>query len=79
MLDELPFGAFVEIEGPDADSIRQTAEALGLAWDKRIPSSYLSLFQKARQNRGLKFRDLTFANFDHLVIEPADLEVSPAD
>ncbi len=79
MLDELPFGAFVEIEGEDADSIRQAAEALGLAWEERIPSSYLHLFERARQSRGLTFRDLTFANFDGLEIQAADLGVAAAD
>jgi adenylate cyclase class 2 len=79
MLDELPFGLFVEIEGESPESLRETAEALGLDWGKRIPSNYLALFEKARQARGLRFHDLTFENFNGLQIEAADLQVVPAD
>ncbi|MEZ0395905.1 MAG: class IV adenylate cyclase [Anaerolineales bacterium] len=79
MLDELPFGAFVEIEGEDAASIRRAAEDLGLAWDRRIPASYLHLFEKVRRKRRLTCRDLTFANFEGLSIIATDLGVLPAD
>lgn len=79
MLDELPYGFFVEIEAEDPAAIREMAETIGLDWGKRIPFSYLNLFEKVRQARGLPFRDLTFENFDGLRIEAADLQVRPAD
>ena len=63
MLDELPFGTFVEIEGPDLVRIRRTAERLGLPWDERLPLSYLTLFDRLRQRHAWPFRDATFANF----------------
>ena len=46
MLDELPYGNFVEIEAPCADSIHATADTLGLKWDAFIAESYLALFER---------------------------------
>jgi adenylate cyclase class 2 len=63
MLDELPFGTFVEIEGEDLVQISRTAESLGLPWEERLPLSYLTLFDRLRQRHGWPFRDATFANF----------------
>ncbi len=79
MLDELPYGSFVEIEAEDPDALRETATALGLDWEKRIPVSYLNLFEKVCQARRLTFPDLTFENFSGLHIEAADLQVQAAD
>lgn len=78
VLDELPYGNFVELEGPDEAALRQSAEALGLRWDRRFAGSYLSLFERARRKHGLKFRDLTFANFAGLRVSPAELGLEPA-
>lgn len=75
MLDELPYGCFVEIEG-QASAIDHAAEQLGLAAARRVPGTYLSLFEALRQRRNLPFRDLTFANFRELRIAPADLGLS---
>jgi adenylate cyclase class 2 len=61
-LDTLPFGQFLEIEGEKKD-IRQTAEALGLHWDKRITDNYLSLFASLKKQLDLPFEDVTFENF----------------
>jgi len=75
MLDELPFGSFVEVEG-DAEGIRRVAHRLGLAWERAVSASYALLFDDARSEFGLPFHDLTFANFaDH----PVRLKVEPAD
>jgi adenylate cyclase class 2 len=62
-LDEMPYGNFMEIEGPDGTSIRAAAEILGLDWDERILDSYIALFDRLRAHMGLTFRDLSFANF----------------
>ncbi|MER3458938.1 MAG: adenylate cyclase [Chloroflexota bacterium] len=75
MLDELPYGCFVEIEG-QVSAIDRAAAQLGLAAAQRVPGTYLSLFETLRQRRNLPFRDLTFANFRELHITPADLGVS---
>jgi adenylate cyclase, class 2 len=78
MLDELPFGNFVEIEG-ERDAIRSVAEALGLDWTTAIPRSYHALFEQARDRLFLTVRDLTFEAFGEVVVAPADLGVQPAD
>ena len=79
MVDELPFGSFIEIEAPNAVLIEGVAQMLGLDWSKSIKTSYLGLFAIARANRGFDFRDLTFHNFEGVNITAADLEVQPAD
>lgn len=66
MLDELPFGVFVEIEGADLGRVRQAAENLDLPWEERLPLSYLGLFERLRQRHAWPFRDATFANFSDL-------------
>jgi adenylate cyclase, class 2 len=78
-LDELPFGNFVEVEGPDPGQIREIASQLGLDWQARIRKSYTSLFERLRDDRQLPFRDLTFANFKELRVSAAELGVHPAD
>jgi adenylate cyclase class 2 len=62
VLDELPFGDFVELEGDEAQ-IRTVAQRLGLRWEQRILDNYLLLMERARAHYDLPFRDLTFENF----------------
>lgn len=78
MLDELPYGNFVEIEG-ELDKLKPIAEKLGINWDSAIPIGYYVLFEKVREARGLKFRDLSFENFKGLEIRKDDLGVQVAD
>ena len=75
-LDEMPFGTFIEIEGPDTDSIRGTAEKLGLVWNERIVLGYMTMFQILKERLMLEFRDLTFGNFKGIQISLADLDFS---
>ena len=63
VLDELPFGDFVELEGPADSSLKAVAARLGLDWSQRILANYLALMELARQTFDLPFRDLTFTNF----------------
>jgi len=62
VLDELPFGHFVEIEGDNLDRIRAVAQALLLDWDRRCKLSYLELFYRLNEKRGQSCPDLTFAS-----------------
>jgi len=78
MLDELPYGKFIEIEG-ELGTLRPVAEWLGLDWAKAIPASYHSLFERLRKSRGLTFRDLTFDNFRTVRVSPQDMSVDYAD
>jgi len=74
-LDEMPYGSFAEIEGPDGASIRKTAGVLGLDWDKRILDSYIMLFDRLRERLGLAFRDLSFENFKSLTVTEEMLDL----
>ncbi|MBN2388057.1 MAG: class IV adenylate cyclase [Anaerolineales bacterium] len=78
-LDEMPFGSFVEIEGPHPAAIRAAARNLKLEWTHRISASYLDLYDRLKARRGLAFRDLTFENFAGLDTGPADLGIRAAD
>ena len=72
-LDEMPFGNFCEVEGPDIDSIRGAAELLGLDWEKRSTLSYLALFTNLKEKLGLIMRDLTFETFKDIKVGHQDL------
>jgi adenylate cyclase class 2 len=78
-LDKMPYGNFIEIEGPDPASIRHVNEQLGLDWDQRVPESYTMLFDRLRDTLGLPFKDLSFANFAGLDITMDVIDVRPAD
>lgn len=71
-LDEMPFGTFCEIEGRDADQIKELSGRLGLHWDDRINESYLALFERVKARRNLNMRDLTFDAFRGMGILPQD-------
>ena len=66
MLDELPYGCFLEIEGPDLASIQNAASALNQDWEKRVQRSYLSIFSRLKEALGLEFAEVTFENFDRM-------------
>ncbi len=63
MLDELPFGNFAEIEGPDIKQIASLAERLNLEWERRVALNYIGVFDDLRRHMKLPFRDATFDNF----------------
>jgi adenylate cyclase class 2 len=79
MLDEMPFGKFIEIEGPDGTRIREASHKLGLRWAARIAANYAVLFQAACQSLEIKTHNLTFADFDDIVVLPDHLGVHLAD
>jgi hypothetical protein len=78
-LDEMPFGNFAEIEGRDAETIRAVAVQLGLNWEARSLMSYLGLFDRVKQKRGLAARNLTFDELSGQHFTAQDLELMPAD
>lgn len=67
VLDELPYGNFVELEGAEQD-IKQVAAAAGMNWETRIDNNYLGLLYLVKQQYGFEFRDLTFENFADVAI-----------
>ncbi len=72
-LDEMPYGTFAEIEGPDGKTIQETARRLDLNWEARIIDSYLVLFDRVKSAIGLTFRDLTFENFKGVIVPASAL------
>lgn len=66
-MDTMPFGHFLEIEGPP-DAITATIDRLGLLWHRRIIDNYLGMFERLRMEARLPFSDLTFDNFQHVKV-----------
>ena len=79
MLDELPYGNFVEIEGGDSKMIRAVSDQLNLNWDAAIGTSYTALFERARKTLRFVFRDLSFENFAGIEVNASHLGVRAAD
>jgi adenylate cyclase, class 2 len=78
MLDELPYGNFVEIEGP-LETLKPLTQKLRLNWEAAIPATYHELFGRVQRKRALTFRDLSFRNFQNIKLVVADLGVEFAD
>ena len=72
-LDSMPYGNFLEIEGPEKE-IRHYAAQLGLNWHKRILFNYLEIFEIMRKKLGLDFNDLTFKNFETVSVRFEEFE-----
>lgn len=68
VLDEMPYGNFVEIEG-ERDAIERIIHTLDEGDAKRFDGSYSTLFERVRQKMGLKFNDLTFENFKGIEVK----------
>lgn len=79
VFDEMPFGNFCEIEGPDAASIHQAADRLGLDWEARITASYIALFERFKARYQLDINQLSYAELEEFTVKPEDLGVRPAD
>lgn len=68
-LDELPYGWFVELEGPE-ERIRALAERLGLNVEDGLTISYAEIFENVRTGMKLDVVDLTFAAFEGITVDP---------
>ena len=75
MLDELPYGHFVEVEGKNED-IEWVLEQLGLENAERLEASYSKLFDYVKHHLELKFRDLSFENFEGIDV-PKSAFIAP--
>lgn len=78
-LDEMPYGLFVELEGPSAEKVRGMTDLLDLDWDQRVNISYTALFNRVKELRGWTMRDLSFEAFRGLQVYPDDLGLAFAD
>lgn len=63
MFDQMPFGEFLELEGPDLEELRQTAVRLGLDWKHAMKTSYMAIFLLLKKIHRLNFLEATFATF----------------
>jgi len=79
VLDEMPYGHFLEIEGPDPGRIRATSNLLELEWERRVLDSYTYMFEKLRAIYQFTFRDLSFENFAKVEIDLSVLGIQHAD
>jgi adenylate cyclase class 2 len=68
VLDEVPFGTFMEIEAP-REVIRGIATALGLDFEARLVSGYGKIFEAVRNTYNLAVTDMTFEAFRSLAID----------
>lgn len=67
VLDEMPYGGFIELEGA-AEAIERLIEKLGLQGQRRYTTNYVSLFENVRRSLALTFTDLTFDNFQGILV-----------
>jgi|DewCreStandDraft_1066081.scaffolds.fasta_scaffold00588_14 adenylate cyclase class 2 len=65
-LDALPFGRFVELEGPPA-ALEQVVQALGFRLEQGLRQSYLDLYAALCRARGRPVGDIVF---DHPPTDP---------
>ncbi|WP_075063089.1 class IV adenylate cyclase [Ornatilinea apprima] len=79
VLDEMPYGSFLEIEGPDAESIQQVARDLNLKWEARCTESYIMLFDRLVAKKGLTAKHLSFEEFEGLSFVAEDFDLEFAD
>lgn len=69
VLDELPFGKFVEIEG-EHTAILAMIGRLGLSDALRVEMSYVRAFDVIRRRLELPFKDATFDHFSRIGLPP---------
>jgi adenylate cyclase class 2 len=67
VLDEMPYGNFVEIEGK-RETIEALVARLELTSASRLDGSYSVLFDRVKRQLKLSFSDLTFANFTGITV-----------
>ena len=79
MLDELPYGEFIEIEGEDAEAIRTTADLLGLNWGVMVKAGYHSLFERVAEKYNLEPSQLSFTALKKVNVTAEDLSIQAAD
>lgn len=79
MLDELPYGTFVEIESDNIDALQKTAELLDLNWSMIVKAGYHALFERITEKFKLNPSQLSFDALRPFKVSAEDLSISPAD
>lgn len=73
MVDELPFGNFVEIEGTPG-AIEDAIQRLGLEGAHRIHTNYAGLLRAVERSQGLNIEKATFNSFELIKVDPSLFE-----
>lgn len=79
MLDELPYGEFVEIESNNINEIKNISKLLGLNWDMIIKAGYHALFDRVAEKYNLEKWNLSFEALNGVKIKAQDLQIEFAD
>jgi adenylate cyclase class 2 len=79
MLDELPFGNFIEVEANTPSAIHQVTQWLNLNWEYRVLDSYTDLFYRLKKEHDWEFRDLTFENLSSKRFDLTEFGILSAD
>lgn len=79
MLDELPYGEFVEIEGEDVGTLRKVTELLDLKWDAMVKAGYHALFERITGKFQLDPSQLSFEALKSVRVDGKDLEITYSD
>lgn len=79
MLDELPYGKFVEIEGENIETLQKIANLLNINWEAMIKAGYHALFDRVANKFKLDPSQLRFAALESVRITTDDLGITPAD
>jgi adenylate cyclase class 2 len=79
MLDELPYGEFVEIESENISAIKNVSDSLGLNWNAMVKAGYHALFDRAAGKYNLERWNLSFEALNGVRIKSEDLQINFAD
>jgi adenylate cyclase class 2 len=79
MLDELPYGNFVEIEGENIDTLQKVAGLLELNWNAMVKAGYHALFERITEKYKLKSGQLSFEALKSVQVSASDLEITYSD
>lgn len=79
MLDELPYGDFVEVEGTDTSTIRMVSSQLELNFEAAAGAGYSRIFDNYNLKYGLPPSDLTFEALGEKKPTPEELDLRIAD
>ena len=79
MLDELPYGTFVEIEGENIDNLQNVARLLNLNWNAIVKAGYHALFERITVKYGLEPSQLSFEALKSIKVKNEDLGIIHSD
>ena len=79
MLDELPYGTFVEIEGEDIDALQKVSKLLALRWDAMVKAGYHALFERITEKYKLEYGQLSFEALKSIFPTPEDFGIQYSD